>query len=121
LFNNMRMNVTAEKISQAIVPERLRPYVTFRLMSVFVAVLAIWNIGFSILMRPQMSRFGELIRDSHQPLHSPYFLLPYNIGVAIGFWFIYEMREKTEYYQLRVLCYGMLLGGVVGEVLSFLL
>jgi hypothetical protein len=121
LFDNMRMNVTAEKVSEVLFPERLRPYVTFRLMTVLVAVLAIWNIAFSMFMKPQWPRLDGQIRTFHQALHSTYFLVPYNIGVAIGFWVVFATREKAEYYQLRVLCYGMLLGGVVGEALSLLL
>jgi hypothetical protein len=112
------MNVTAEKISEAIVPPKLRPYVTFRLMTAFVAVLAIWNIAFFIFMKPQVTRFNGRDHGSHQLLRSPYFLLPYNIAVAIGFWFIFSTREKAGYYRLRVLCYGILLGSVVGEVIS---
>lgn len=116
----MRMNPIVEKIGEVLFPERLRPYVTFRLMTVFVAVLVIWNVALSTFMKPQLSRLDEQFRGFHQATHSPSFLVPYNIAVAIGFWVIYASREKAEYYQLRVLCYGMLLGGVVGEVLSLL-
>jgi hypothetical protein len=48
-------------------------------------------------------------------------LILYNIGAVIGFSIIYATRGKPQYYQLRVICYGMLLGGVVGEVLGRLL
>jgi hypothetical protein len=115
------MSLIAEKVGQALLPERFRPYVTFRLMTVFVAVLAVWNIAFSIFMKPDLSRFDGQILVSHQLLHSPFFLVLYNVGVAIGFWLIYATRQKAEYYRLRVFCYGMLLGGVVGEVLGLLL
>src|SRR5205807_10643301 len=97
----MRMNTTAEKISQRI-PERRKSYVTFRLATALVAVLAVWNFAFSVLMKPQMSRFDLEFRGFHQLLQSPYFLVPYNIGVAVGFWTIYVTRGKTEYYHLRV-------------------
>ncbi len=113
------MNTPAEKISQAI-PERRRPYVTFRLATALVAALAVWNVAFSVFMKPQVSRFDGRHRGFHQLLQSPYFLVPYNIGIAVGFWIIYVTRGKTKYYHLRVYCYGMLLGGVVGELLSLL-
>jgi lipoprotein signal peptidase len=114
------MNVIVEKIGQVLFPERLRPYVSFRSMTAFVALLALWNIGVSILMKGQMSR---LIRtESWLPQqYSPYFFLFYNIGVGVGLWAIYATRKRTEYYQLRVFCYTMLLGGLVGELLDRLL
>jgi lysylphosphatidylglycerol synthetase-like protein (DUF2156 family) len=116
------MNAMAQKIGQVLLPERFRPYITFRLMSAFVAVLAIWNIAFVVLAKPQRSpQIAAQIRSSHQLFQSSYFLVLYNIGVAVGCWAIYASRQKAQYYQLRVLCYGMLLGGVAGEVLNFVL
>ena len=115
------MNVIVEKIGQVLFPERLRPYVSFRSMTAFVALLALWNIGVSMLMKDQMSRLIRTESWLHQQLHSPLFLLFYNIGVGVGLWVIYATRKRTEYYQLRVFCYTMLLGGLVGELLDRLL
>jgi hypothetical protein len=56
VFNNVGINVIVEKIGAALFPEKFRPYVTFRLMTIFVAVLALWNIGFGIAMKQQMAR-----------------------------------------------------------------
>ncbi len=120
VFNNVRMNVIVKKIGQTLFPETFRPYVTFRMMTFFVVVLTLWNIGFSVLMKEQMSRLRAHY-PGQQQLHSPYFMILYNIGALIGFSIIYATRGKPQYYQLRVICYGMLLGGVVGEVLGRLL
>jgi|SRR5215469_5284739 len=117
------MNSIADKIGQTLFPARFRSYITFRGMTLFVVVLALWNIGLSILMKDQFSqlRRTESWLRQNQLLHSPHFLVLYNIGVATGFWIIYATREKAQYYHLRVICYGMLLGGVTGELLHFLL
>lgn len=117
--NSVRMTVSAEKIGEALFPKGLRAYVTFRLVTGFVAVLTVWNIVFGLLVKGQLSQFHPQARGV-QLLHSPYLLILYNIGIAIGFWAIYATRERTQYYRLRVICYGMLLAGVVGEVLHFL-
>jgi hypothetical protein len=64
------------------------------------------------------------IRTDSQSLfllfHSPYFLVLYNIAATIGFWIIYATRRQAQYYQLRVISYGILLGRVVGEGPRFL-
>jgi len=52
--------------------------------------------------------------------HSPAFLFFTNVGLALGFWSIFVTRAKKKYYWLRVVFYGMLLGAVLGEILSFL-
>jgi hypothetical protein len=115
------MHGLAEKVNQALFPERIRPYITFRLMTIFVVLGAVWNIGLSVLMKDRFSGFRHTESWVHYMLYSPYYSALYNLVVGIGFWIIYATRKKTEYYQLRVLCYGMLLGGVAGEVLGRLL
>jgi hypothetical protein len=53
-------------------------------------------------------------------VYSPAFLIPYNIVLTCGFWVIYATRKKARYYRVRVLLYRMMLGGLAGELLHFL-
>ena len=48
-------------------------------------------------------------------------LLIYNPLMLLGFWLIYSTRRKTEYYQLRLLFYAMLLTGVTVELAHYAL
>lgn len=97
--------------------ERFRRYITFRAMTVFVGVWGIWNVGFSMFMKQSLSHLPRKEPWLGVQLHSPYFLVVYNLAVVVGFWIIYATRKRAEYYQHRVVWYGMLLGGIVGEVL----
>ena len=104
------MSHFGEKIGQLLFPEKVRKYLTFPLMTVFVALaLVAWNLVFRVIyktpLRPQAANWSH----SHLVLH--------NAILAVGFWLIYATRRKEEYYWLRVVFYGMLLGGLVGEIL----
>lgn len=92
---------------------------TFRNVSIFVAVLTALSIVFQILLK-----FGVVAPPAmHHPewdlSRSPVFIVCYNIFVGLGFWIIHTMRNKAEYYKIRVFVYGMLLGGIAGELLNF--
>ena len=109
VLHNACMSHFGEKICHLLFPEKFRKYLTFRLMTVFVAALAASNLVFSVIyktpLRPQAANWSR----SHLVLH--------NAILAVGSWLIYATRRKEEYYWLRVVFYGMLLGGLVGEIL----
>ena len=115
--SGIHMSPLIEKIDQLVFPERLRRYTTFRLATVFVAILAIGSSVFVILNGSP----PEVTEQIRKLAHSPGFLTLHALVLVVGFWLIYWAREKKQYYRLRVLFYAMLLGGLVGEVLTFLL
>ena len=102
------MSELAEKIGRALFPATSRRFLTFRWMTVFVVILALWNLVMSFLLKPQ---------PPPQWARVPVFLIPYNTAVVIGFVVIYLTRSKARYYAARAALYGMLLAGVVGELL----
>ncbi len=110
-MHNLCMNQVAEKIGQLLFPERIRKYLTFRLMTIFVAFLAAWNLISSVLYK------SELPRQADALTHSPALLVLDNAVLVVGFWLIYRTRGRNEYYWLRVIFYGMLLSGLAGEIL----
>jgi len=82
-------------------------------MTVFVALLAVWSFVFSALDKASHSTVEGGFT------YSPTLLVLYNTILVVGFWLIYRTRDRKEYYWLRVIFYGMLLGSVGGEILIF--
>jgi len=117
----LHMNSSIEKIGQFLFPEKIRRYLTFRLVTVFAVALFSVNFALSRLDKSAPSpELTFLINRILSVVHSPAFLFFYNVGLALGFWSVYATRTNEKYYWLRVACYGMLLGGLLGEILSFL-
>jgi hypothetical protein len=115
------MNQLAERIGQWVFPEKVRRYLTFRSVTIVVVVLAICNLAIGILYKPYLSPEGAAQIRNHRLAHSPAFLALHAIVLAVGFWVIYRTRKKKQYYWLRVVFYGMLIGGLVGEILDLVL
>ena len=110
-----------EKIGQFLFPERFRRYLTFRVATVFVVILV--GVSFALSRLDESAPPPEITLRINRILsvvHSPAFLFLYNICLAIGFCSVFATRTKEKYYWLRVVFYGMLLGGLLGEILSFL-
>jgi hypothetical protein len=116
------MSELAEKVGRAVFPEKPRRFFTFRWMTIFVAILFLWNVAMSFVLKPvpQPPRpWADWVNFWQVPLHSPVFLILYNTAVVIGFVVIYLTRSKARFYAVRAVFYGMLLGGVAGELLYF--
>jgi hypothetical protein len=102
------------------VPDRLKSYWTFRNANVLAAALAVWNLAFMMFLKPgRVPPQTALPRSWEVVVYSRAFLIPYNIALALGFCIIFATRKNIGYYRLRVLFYGMLLGGVTGELVHF--
>jgi hypothetical protein len=107
------MNPVAEKIGAQLFPRKIRKFLTFRLMTIFVALLEAWNLVFSVV-----NKSGRT--PEPDPLtHSPALLALHNTILIVGFWLIYRTKGRKEYCWVRVVFYGMLLGGLAGEILLF--
>ena len=116
------MNSPIERIGQHLFPEKIRRYLTFRLMTVFVVLLFLVNFALNVLNEPEpYSDVALRLSKIRGLVHLPIYLIFQNVGLALGFWLVYATREKKQYYWLRVVFYGMLIGGLLGEIVSFLL
>ena len=114
------MNRLVEKLDQLAWPEWIRPYFTFRWVTVFLVVTAVGSSALDLLNWPASTAQATAEIDRTPKLiHSPGFQILYALVLALGFWLIYATREKKQYYRVRVLFYGMLLGGLVVQILSF--
>ncbi|HEX4537263.1 MAG TPA: hypothetical protein VH140_09980 [Candidatus Acidoferrum sp.] len=114
------MDSSIEKIGQFLFPEKIRRYVTFPLVPVFA--VALFSVNFALSRLDKSAPLPELTLRNRilSVVHSPAFLFFYYVALALGFWSVYATRTEEKYYQLRVGGYGMLLGGLLGEILSFL-
>jgi hypothetical protein len=117
----VQMHSSLEKIAEGLFPAKFRHYLTFRLMTAVVVVFMSINFALNILDEPeQSSEISRLISRVRSGAHSPAFLILENVFLALGFWLVFATREKKQYYWLGVIFYGMLLAGVLGEIVSFL-
>jgi hypothetical protein len=119
--NTFHMNRLLEKIDRSLFPEKFRNYITFRYATVFVAIVAIGSTALDMLSgRPDLPPKSLPQIDWLSKLaHTPGFMALHTLILALGFWLIYATREKKQYYRFRVLFYGMLLGGLAGELLDY--
>jgi hypothetical protein len=107
------------KIYETLFPPRVRPYITFRWITVFVLVLLVWNVLFKLLipLTPDMvAQFQAQARFFMRPV----VLIPYDIAVLIAFWWIYASRRNQKHYPARVILYGMLLAAVGSQLVWWL-
>jgi len=109
------VNRVLERLDQSLFPEYLRRYVTFRVATLLVLIIA---IGFSAI---DILGGLEAVRWPPKSMRPPSILVLHAFILAVGFGLIYWTRGKNQYYRFRVLFYGMLFGGLVAEILDFVL
>jgi hypothetical protein len=89
-------------------------------MAIFVISIGIFDLVFKLAVKlppdiiHQMQGFEGLIK-------SPLFLLGYNAFLIAGFLAIFLTRKETPYYPVRVIAFGMLFAGLIGQLLVVLL
>jgi hypothetical protein len=113
------MNEVIEKIGLRLFPEYTRRFLTFRLMTISVTSLGILTLIFRLTAKlpPEMV---AVYRVQEQIIKSPPFLISYSFALVCGFWFVFSSRRKAQYYWLRVVVFGMLFAGAIGELLIVL-
>jgi hypothetical protein len=100
--------------------EKYRHHLSFRQMTIFVSglhALALIVRLFAKLPPEMVATYSKAERI----VYAPVFLLLFNAFVAAGFFFVYSTRRNERYYRLRVIAFGMLLSGLMGEMLILLL
>jgi hypothetical protein len=113
------VNRLPNAVVQFVFADKMRRYLTFRWMTIFVVVLLLWNVVFGVLFRKYAGPLPMRHRLEYDLLSSHLFLVIFNAALAVGFWLIYASRHRKEFYQVRVVTYAMLLGSVAGELLRF--
>jgi hypothetical protein len=77
------------------------------------------SLALDTILIPESSREPSRQISTSHGAHSPAFLSVHAIVLVLGFWLIYITREKKQYYLVRVVFCGMLLGGLLSEILDF--
>jgi hypothetical protein len=97
-------------------PARLDRFLRFRWMTIFVISIGIFDLVFKLAVKlpaniiHQMDAFEGLIK-------SPLFFVVYNAFLIAGFLAIFLTRKETRYYPIRVIAFGMLFAGLIGQLL----
>jgi hypothetical protein len=107
---------TLEKVGGALFPEKMRRYITFRWLRIFVLVLAAWNIALKLTIKFPPEVVSRM-QNQAQSFTRAGFLVPFDIGIAVGFYLIYATRKIDRYYWVRAVAYGMLLGAICGQLI----
>lgn len=113
------MRNTLEMIGKALFPVRVRPFLTFRLITMFVLVLSVPSLILRMTARLPPETIARFQRQEAL-FRSPIFFALYNLLLLLGFWVVFETRRSQRYYWLRALGFGMLLAAVIGQLGIFL-
>jgi hypothetical protein len=95
---------TLEKVCGALFPENIRQYITFRSITIFVLVLAGFGVVFKLTTKLPPEMVSQMQNQAHLFMRAG-FLIPFNIGIAVGFYLIYATRRIERYYLARAVAY----------------
>lgn len=91
------MNDTAFwRIWHSLFPARVEPYLRFKWMVVVVAALGIVNLTFKLLVKLPPEILHQ-VQSQESLVRTPWFLICYNIILALGFWTVYRTRHKLRF------------------------
>jgi hypothetical protein len=110
------MSEILEKSGLKLFPQAVRRFLTFQWITVFVLVIGIPVLIFRLTARLPADAVARLQQQEHF-VKSPLFLICYNSLLMGALLLVFVTRAKAQYYWLRVAGFGMILGGVMGQML----
>jgi hypothetical protein len=85
-------------------------------MTIFVISIGIFDLVLKLAVKLPADVIHQ--RDASAGLiKSPLFFIVYNAILIAGFLTIFLTRKETRYYPIRVIAFGMLLAGLIGQLL----
>jgi hypothetical protein len=105
------MSNLAQTLTDSLIPPKIRPYWTFRNMTVVVLLAIVANALVRAFVRFSPEQVARL--EGSNPFHSAPFLMLYYVFVAIVFYVVYSTRNRTSWYVWRVAAFGMVLAGAL--------
>ena len=111
-----RMSEIVEKTGLMLFPLTVRRFLTFQWIAVFVVVIGIPVLIFRLTARLPADAVARLQQQEHL-VKSPLFLLCYNSLLIGALLLVFFTRAQTRYYWLRVVGFGLILGGAMGQLL----
>lgn len=85
-------------------------------MTIFVIAIGVFDLVFKLAVKFPPDDIRH-IQGVESVIKSPLFLLAYNVFLAAVSLAILLTRTKTRYYPVRVIAYGMVLAGLIGQLL----
>ena len=109
---NDKLWARLDAIAGPFFPVQIRRFVTIRWMTAFVLFLFV-VVLFEKLLILMPAPPGFVIRW----LRSPLFLVPYDAVALPLMWLVIAAKPPSQYLYLRALIYGILLAGLLGQVM----
>lgn len=104
------------KVWHSFFPARLEPFLRFKWMAAFVVAIGVVDLVFKLVIKLPPDMLIQIQRQESL-VRAPAFLICYNVIMVLGFWIIYQTRRKPRYYAVRVVAFGVVLAGLLGQML----
>lgn len=103
----------------ALFPARFERFLRFRWMIAFVALVGIFDLVLKLVIKLPPEALS-LMQRRESLIRAPWFLICYNVILLLGLWTKYRTRYKLRFYPVRVVAFGVLLAGLLGQMLILL-
>jgi hypothetical protein len=110
------MSEIVERVGLRLFPQAVRPFLTFQWMTVYAFILGIPALIVRLAVKLPADEVVRLQQGEHF-VKSPLFLIGYNVLLAGALLLVFLTRAKAQYYWIRVVGFGMILGGIMGQLL----
>jgi hypothetical protein len=104
------------RVWHALFPTRLEPFLRFSWIAALVAALGCVDFIFKLTVKLPPDMLATMQRQE-SVVRAPWFLVCYNVILLLGFSAIYRTRDKVRFYSMRVVAFGMLLAGLLAQIL----
>jgi len=98
-------------------PLRVRRYLSFRWVTVFVLCTLTADLLFCFFLASPKDRAQLIAKE--RVWHNPIFLTLYNIALFLTLSFVLATKSRAEHAYLRALIFGIVLAGMLGQMLIF--
>jgi hypothetical protein len=100
-------------------PAHFDRFLRFQWVTIFVISIGVFDLIFKLALKLPPNVIDQM-QGPEGIIKSPWFLLCYNVFLVAGFLAIFFTRTKARYYPVRVIAFGMLFAGLIGQLLVVL-
>jgi hypothetical protein len=104
------------KLWRAFFPARLDRFLRFQWVTIFVICIGVSDLVLKLAVKLPPDVIHQIL-GPERLIKSPWFLLGYDVFLAAGFLTVFSTRNTTRYYPVRVIAFGMLFAGLIGQLL----
>jgi hypothetical protein len=104
---------------RALFPTRFDRFLRFQWMTIFISSIGVVDLVFRLVVKLPSNVIHQM-QVSEGLIKSSWFLIGYNAFLIAGFLAVLLSRKKTRYYPVRVIAFGILFGGFIGQLLVVL-